>query len=159
MSTHYVLSLVVVIVVAIAARFALPNLPLAHKAQRISAADALLVGLGVTGLLAHCTAMFFPELVDPFPWTAQAMIQIRGLSTPSVVWFVVPCCLVLLGLRRIHPAALGAMAMSLVGVGISMYNGSGLTAHLAWIFILIVVMVAAAAAFILPPQRTRLATP
>ncbi|MEO8329977.1 MAG: hypothetical protein ABI586_08235 [Candidatus Nanopelagicales bacterium] len=157
MSTRYVLSLVVVVVVAIVARFALPNLPLAHKAQRISAADALLVGLGVTGLLAHCTAMFFPELVDPFPWTAQAMIQIRGLGTASIVWYVVPCCLVLLGLRRIHPAALGAVAVSFAGVGISMYNGSSLTAHLAWIFALIVVMVAVAAAFILPPRRTSLA--
>ena len=133
------------------------SLPLAHKAQRISVTDAALVGLGVTGLVAHCMAMFFPELVDPIPWTAQAMIQIRGLGTASVVWFVVPCFLVLLGLRRIHPAALGAVAISLAGVGITMYNGSDLTTHLAWIFTLVVVMVAVGAAFIRPPRRTPIA--
>ncbi|MEP6665273.1 MAG: hypothetical protein ABJA81_02390 [Nocardioidaceae bacterium] len=149
----------VVVAVAVGARIVFPGLPLSQKANRISAADAVLVGLGVTGLLAHCTAMFFPELVDSFPWTTTATTQIRGLSTASVVYFVVPCCLVLLGLRRIHPAALGAVAISLAGVGTSMYNGGSLAAHLGWIFILVMVMVAVAAAFVLPPQRTPLARP
>ncbi|MCZ3386635.1 MAG: hypothetical protein LH630_06650 [Actinomycetia bacterium] len=159
MSIPYISSLAVLVILAVSARFALPGLPLSQKANRISAADAVLIGLGVTGLLAHCMAMFFPELVDPFPWTTTATTQIRGLSTASVVWFVVPCCLVLFGLRRIHQAAFGAVAVSLVGVGISMYNGGSLAAHLGWIFVLVLVMVAVAAAFVLPPRRTPLARP
>jgi hypothetical protein len=100
--------------------------------------------------------MFFPQLVDPLPGLDAAASDIRALGTASIVWYAVPAVLVLLGLRHQHVIGQVAVAIALAAVGITMYNGGSLQAHLAAIFVSVLVLAGVTAALLLPPwQRAR----
>lgn len=153
MSSWFVVSLTLVVAVVLGARLLVPALPLRTVAGRISVTDAVLGGLGVLGLAFHCLAMFFRRLVEPLPGTDAAITDIRALGTASIVWYVVPAGLVLLGLRRGHRVALTVAALAFTAVGVTMYDGGSLDVHLAAIFASVVVLAVVVAALVLPPSR------
>ena len=125
-------------------------------AKTVTVADMVLLGVGVAVLAFHCGAMFFPELVDPLPGVDAVASDIRALGAASIVWYVVPAVLVLLGLRRQHLIGQAAVAIALAAVGTTMYNGGSLQAHLAAIFVSVLILVGVTAALLLPPgQRAR----
>ena len=152
-STPFVLSLLVVVALILGVRFSLPALPSRRHARRVTAADALLVGFGVAGLALHCGAMFFQSVVDALPGTGAVISDINALGTASVVLYAVPAALVVLGLRRQHPAAPAAAALALTAVGVTMYDGGSLSTHLTAIFLSGVVLAVIASALVLPPWR------
>ena len=153
MSTRFVVGLVVVVAVVLGARVLSADLPERRFAKRVTVVDTVLLGVGVAILAFHCGAMFFPRLVDPLPGVDAAAGDIRALGTVSIVWYVVPAVLVLLGLWRQHLIGQAAVAVALAAVGITMYNGGSLQAHLAAIFMSVLNLVGVTAALLLPPWR------
>lgn len=154
-SSSFVASLAALVVIAIGARFLLAPLPLRRVAMRVTPTDAILAGVGMVGLVFHCAAMFFRGLVEPLPGLDTAIADIRALGIASVIWYVTPAVLVLLGLRRQHPIALAVLALALAAVGFTMYNGGALQPHLTAIFVFVVILSSIAATLVLPPWRRR----
>lgn len=153
MSAAFVVSVAAVVAVILGSRFLLTALPLAHIALPISIADAVLAGVGVLGLAFHCGAMFSRSLVAWLPGTGPAIHEIGALGTASVIWYLVPALAVLLGLRRQHPLAVVVVALALAAVGITMYDGGSLQAHLTAIFVAVVILAGVATTLLLPPWR------
>lgn len=153
MSTGYVAVLAGVVVVLLGARLLLPGLPLRRSAVRLTGSDAALAGLGVLGLVFHCGAMFFSPLFSAIPGSGPAIAAINALGTASLIGYVIPALLVLAGLRRQHRATLLGLALALLAVGITMYDGGALNIHLAAIFLTIVLLAGVAAALVQPPRR------
>lgn len=154
MSNAFVIGLGLTVLAVLGARFLLSGLPLRGLARRITLPDVGLLVVGVAGLVFHCVAMFFRRLVDPLPGAGQAISDIRALETASIIWYVVPAALVLLGLRRIRPEALAATALAFIAVGVTMYNDGPLDIHLTAIFAAAVVLAAVVAILVLPPSRS-----
>jgi len=153
MSTPFLLSLAVVVVVVLGARFLSNGLPLRGLARRITLPDAALLVAGSVGLAFHCVAMFFRRVLDPLTGADAAISDIRALGTASIIWYVVPAFLVLIGLRRVHPAALASAASAFVAVGVTMYDNGPLDIHLAAIFASVVALALVSATLVLPPSR------
>lgn len=149
MSTAYLLWLAAVVLALGAARLLLSGLPVRPFAARVPPGQALLILVGGLGLAFHCTAMFFRDAVGWLP--AAAVDAVRGLGPASAIWYAVPALLLLLGLRRQHPAAVGLVALALLGVGVTMYDGSPVTTHLATIFVSVVVTAGVLAVLARPP--------
>ena len=154
MSNQFVVSLALVVAVVLAARLLVSALPLRGMARRLKVADVALVVVGAAGLAFHCVAMFFRRLVDPLPGADVAISDIRALGTASIIWYVVPAALVLLGLRRVHPVGLGVTALAFTAVGVTMYNEGPLDIHLTAIFASVVVLALVSATLVLPPVTT-----
>lgn len=152
-STQFLVILAVVVGVVLGARLVLTALPLRGLARRVTIGDACLAVVGAAGLAFHCVAMFFRRLVEPLPGTDAVVTDIRALGTASIIWYVVPAVLVLLGLRRAHPVGLAAAALTFVAVGVTMYSSGPLDIHLAAIFASVVALALIIATLVLPPTR------
>ena len=151
MSTSYLVGLLTAVAVVFGARLVLAALPVRRFAMPVTVTDASLFGVGVAGLALHCGAMFVSGWVEPLP---EAVISdIRALGTASIIWYVVPAVLVILGLRRQHPVTLAMIALALVAVGITMYDGSSLQVHLTVIFVSVVLLAGVVAMLVLPPWQ------
>lgn len=153
MTGRFVVSLVIVVGLLLAARLVLPALPLRRPARPASLPDAAVTGVGMLGLVFHCTAMFNRGLVDWLPGSAGPIEQIRALDAYSQVWYIVAAVLVMLGLRRQQPAALLAIALALGAVGVTMYDKGGLQPHLVAIFAFVTILAAVMTMLVLPPGR------
>jgi hypothetical protein len=155
MSNAFVLSLAAAVVLVLAARLLVAPLPSRRHARVITLPEALVAAAGIGGLALHCGSMFFPSVISALPGTGRAMSDINGLGTASILWYVVPAALVMIGLRRQHPAAVATVALALSAVGITMYDGGSLNVHLTAIFVSVVVLAGVVSALVLPPwQRT-----
>ena len=151
MSPVFLLSLAAVVAVLLGARVLLPALPIRGRARRLSQVDAVLAGAGLAGLAFHCLAMFFRRTVEWVPGADAVTADIRSLGTASIIWYVVPAVLVLVGLRHQHPGALAVVAVALTAVGVTMYDGGPLQTHLGAIFGTVLVFALVSATVVLPP--------
>lgn len=158
MTAGFSIALAAVSVLILLARFALRQLPLAGRAVRIAVGDALLLGVGVLGLAFHCTAMFYRQLFDVIVVLQPLVALVNAMGVASIVLFVVPALLLLLGLRHQHWAALVALTLTLIFVGITMYLVGPLQVHLAAIFVSVVALVGVVALLVLPPWRRQTVT-
>ncbi len=140
MPLPYAVALVGTVLLALVLRMAVPRSPVPRLARPLPRVDAVVAGLGVLGLVFHCTAMFYRRVVEAIPGTSAAVDLVNRMGPASVVMYVVPAVLVLVGLRRQHPAVLGLLTLALVAVGVTMYNGSPLPTHLATIVATAVVL-------------------
>lgn len=159
MSAVFVIGLATVVAVILGARYLLPALPLRGVARLVTVRDLLLSGAGVAGLALHCGAMFFPRLIEPVPGAGGVMGDIRALGAASIIWYVVPAAMVLIGLRRQHPVALSTVALALMAVGVTMYDGGALQVHLTAIFVSVLALASTASLLVLPPWRRGPAVP
>ena len=153
MSTSFLVSLAAVVFVVMAVRLVVPALPLRAVARPLTVPDTLLVAVGLIMLAFHCVAMFFRDRVDPLPGTSAIIEDIRALGTPSMIWFIVPAGLLLLGLRRLHPVAFVVASLSLAAVGVTMYNDGSLQVHLIAIFVAVTALAGIAAALVRLPRQ------
>lgn len=158
-STGFLVSLVAVVLAVLGARFLIAALPLRRGTVRLTVADLVLVTIGMAGLIFHCGAMFFQSVVKALPGTDPVVGWINALGTTSIILYVVPAALILLGLRRQSLIPLAVVALGLTAVGVTMYNGGSLQAHLTAIFISVVLLAANAAMLIQPPGRRSQAAP
>lgn len=148
MPNSFLWSLTLVVVALLGARLLLALLPLRSVARPLPLPDMGLVVVGALGLVLHCAAMFYPSAVEALPGTEGVIIDIQAMGTASIVWFVVPGILVVVGLMRQHPVAPGVVALALAAVGVTMYGGSTLSVHLASIFFFTVALAAVASALV-----------
>jgi hypothetical protein len=146
-----------VVAVLLASRFLIGALPLRNVATRLPVLDAIVVSVGLVGLVFHCGAMFFRREVDALPGAHSTIATITALGTASIIWYVVPAALVLIGLRRQHPIALTIVAVAFAAVGYTMYDGGALATHLSAIFFSVVLLATVAAFLIVPPWKPSLA--
>jgi hypothetical protein len=141
MTAGFSISLAVICALMAVARFALPQLPLAKASVRVSGAEVALLGVGILGLIFHCTAMFYRLLFGGIPAARPLVDAVNGMGAASVALYVVPAVLTLISLRHQHRIALTVMTLALISVGLTMYLGSPLRLHLASIFLAVVVFV------------------
>ena len=152
MSLRFVVSLTVVVVAVLSARFLFAGLPLRRLARPIGVTDSVVAGVGLAGLAFHCGAMFYRTFVERLPGTLDIIADIRALGTASVIWYCVPAVLVLFGLRRQHPVASAVVALAFAAVGITMFNGGTLRAHLVAIFVAVTILAGIVTTLLLRPQ-------
>ena len=125
----------------------------ASNSRGASRPDVVLVLLGWLGLTFHCSAMFYRSAVESIPGTGSLVETVNAMSTGSVVAFTVPAALLLIGLRRARPWLIGSVFAALAAVGVTMYNGGSLNAHLTAIFVAIA-LIGFATAELLAAGRT-----
>ena len=134
MPLMFSISLVVTIVLVLVSRAVVPGLPLRTRARAASPADLTILTLGVVGLLLHCGAMFFRDVVAGLPATAGYIATVTGPGIGGVALFVAPSLAVLIGLRGQLRVPVALLAAALLAVGVTMYGAFPLAAHLAAIF-------------------------
>ena len=157
MSATFVVSLTLVVLALLAARLLHPALPLRGRATNLRFAEVALIVVGLTTLTFHCGAMFFTTLVARLPGTDAAIDAIRALGTASLLWYVVPACVVLSGLRRVHWGAFTVIGLALLAIGVTMYNGGPVEQHLLAIWFGVVLLAAVVATLVRPPSSSVIA--
>ena len=155
MTAEFSISLAVVCALILLARLVIPRLPLTRLAVRVSGGDVALLGVGITGLTFHCTAMFFRPVFDGIPAAAPLVDAVNAMSVASIALFVVPSLLLLIGFRHQHWVALTAVSLALVAVGLTMYIGSPLRVHLTTIFIVVVILTAVLSLLVKAPWQRK----
>lgn len=113
--------------------------------------DIVLTAVGAAGLILHCTAMFRPRSLTLMGALRPLVRTIDDLGPASIALYVAPAVLVLVGLRRIGPIWFAVLALALIAVGITMYDGGPLRVHL--VAITAAVLVLAAAVALRTPRR------
>ncbi|WP_427007906.1 hypothetical protein [Pseudarthrobacter sp. H2] len=154
MTTDFVGGLAVVVLLLLLARLVVPGLPPQSLAARLTPVDAGLAAAGIAGLVLHCASMFFEPVVSSFPGSAAVISQINSMGPASVIWYAVPSLLLLAGLRRHDTVVLAVLAVALLTVGVTMYNGAALWIHLDAVFAAGVVTAAILFLLVVPPWRT-----
>ncbi len=140
MTAEFSISLAVLSVLILLARFLLPQLPIAGAARQLSMADLVILVVGAVGLTFHCTAMFYRPLFDGLSFLAPLVSMVNALGVGSIILYTVPAVLVLVGLRRQHPFTLTAAGIALIAVGVTMYvRGLG-SWHLTAIFVTVLLL-------------------
>ena len=76
------------------------------------------------------------------------------MSTTSIVLYIVPAVIVLAGLRRQGPVALTLVAVTLIAVGVTMYDSGPLNVHLVAITVAALSLAITTAPLVLRPKRT-----
>ena len=147
-------TLLVIVVVLVALRLSVRALPLRGWSRPIRPFDLVLAALGVLGLVLHCGAMFFPAVLGVVPGSDGYAAVVNALQTGSVVLYVLPAVLTVVGLRRQHPLVVALLAIALLVVGITMYDGGPLDQHLAAISAAVLVLAATGTLLITPPARS-----
>ena len=155
MSSSYVVALVVLVVAIGMARLVLPVSPWRRVSVQLHPVDVVLAVLGLLGLAFHCGAMFYRSTILSLPGTETAVAHINALGVVSMVAFVAPAALLIVGLRTISSRALALIVLALAAVGTTMYDGGPLAAHLAAIFATVVLLALCAATLIGRPQTGR----
>lgn len=108
--------------------------------------------VGTAGLVLHCTAMFDRALLTALPGSGTYIDAVNGMGAASVVLYVLPAVLVLIGLRRQPRVAVGLLAAVLAAVAVTMYDHGQLAAHLTAIFGSAVLLAAVLALFAQSPR-------
>jgi hypothetical protein len=155
MSAPFVVSLSIVVGIVLGSRFLFPALPVPRHARPLTVLDALLLGIGVAGLTFHCGSMFFRSIVEALPGTTKAINDIDALGNASKIGYALPAALVVLGFRHQQPAAIALVAAALTAVGVTMYDGGSLPAHLTAIFIAVVAITSVVSMLALPSPALR----
>lgn len=155
MTTDFVVGFAVVVLLLLLARLMVPGLPPKRLAVRLTLLDLGLAAAGIAGLILHCASMFFEPLVSSFPGSAGVISQINSMGPASVIWYVVPSLLLLAALRRHKPVVLAVLAVVLLTVGVTMYNGAALWIHLDAVFAAGVVTAGILFLLVVPPWRTQ----
>jgi len=100
---------------------------------RVLRLDRLGLAVAVVALLAlalHCAAMFFPAVVASVPGSTGTARAVRDLGVVSQIAYWVPAGILLIALRRAWPPLLVVEGGVLLAVGVTMFFGFSLPAHL-----------------------------
>ena len=102
----------------------------------VSVAVAVASGLA---LVFHCAAMFFAPWIDVVPLLQPAADMVREMGAASQIAYWAPAAALLLAWRRVWWPACVPLAISLAGVGATMFWPYPLSVHLAWITAAVIV--------------------
>jgi hypothetical protein len=90
-------------------------------------------------LVFHCAAMFFGPWIDAVSFLLAPADMVRGMGAGSQVAYWLPAAALVVAWRRVWGPALGALVVTLAGVGVTMYWPFPLGVHLAWLTAVIIV--------------------
>ncbi len=110
-----------------------------RRATVIPPSALVIAAAAALALVFHCAAMFFAPWTDAIPGARIPGDAIRAMGDASRWAYAVPAALLVLAVRNLWWPALLALAVALLGVGITMYGPFSLGTHLAWLAALIVV--------------------
>jgi hypothetical protein len=127
--------LVGVVVLVIASRFVFARRLRTRAGRPVRVIDGALIMVGTLGLVFHCFAMFYRSAASSVPFARPFVEAVNGMGPASVTLFVVPAALLLVGLRHQHAYVITIEVLTLLAVGVTMYDHRGLAAHLTAIFI------------------------
>jgi len=147
MPLPWTVTLVAVVVVALALRVGLRQLPV-RAASAIGVGRAAALAVGVLGLVAHCGAMFFTTTARAVPGSGGYIDGVNGMGRTSMVLYAVPALLVVAGLWRVPRPVLAVVVLLFVVVGVTMYDGGPLTVHLTAILLVVTTLAATVAALV-----------
>ncbi len=142
------LAAVVLLLFVVRLTIVLTRAPAVPGAREITRANAVMVAIAILGLTFHCAAMFYRGLVDSLPGTDDLIAMVNGMGVESLILYTIPALLLLVGLRSQNRAAVAVLAVALVAVGVTMYNGGPVTVHLITIFATVTVIAAIVALLI-----------
>lgn len=125
-------ALVGLVLALVVLRQSVPGLP-PRAARTLAPVDLAVLLLGVLGLVVHCTSMFFGFLLTWIVPIRPFLQLVNALGAGSQVAYAVPAVLVLVALRRQHWWALAGVFLTLLAVGVTMYDGSPLRLHVGTI--------------------------
>lgn len=148
MTEAYLLALIGTLLLLVAIRIVVPGLPVQRWTRPIRRLDALLVLVGDVGLVLHCAAMFARPFAMGIPGVSALVPAVNALGTTSLLLYIAPAALVLVGLRRLWPPVPAVVLIPLVAVGVTMYDGGPLRVHLAAISVAVVLLAAAPLLFV-----------
>ncbi|MFC5929811.1 hypothetical protein D6T64_05995 [Cryobacterium melibiosiphilum] len=114
-----------------------PFLP--GRAVRLGPVARTVAVLSVAALVFHCSAMFFEPWVNAISFLRPLAAEVNAMGGVSQVAYWVPAALLLLAWRRVWWPGLVLLAVTLVGVGVTMYWPYPLVVHLGWLAAVIVV--------------------
>jgi len=154
-STGFVLSLGVVLLLMLLSRLLIPGLPLGGPAVRLTTPDLALAAVGVIGLVFHCASMFYRSWVASIPGTEDIITQINAMGMASMIWFIAPSLLLLVGLRRHNRVALLVLVAALTAVGVTMYTATPVSVHVGTIFAAATSMAAIMFFLVIPPWQSK----
>ena len=149
MTEAYLLALIGTLLLLVAIRIVVPGLPVQRWMRPIRRLDALLVLVGDVGLVLHCTAMFARPFAMGIPGVSALVPAVNALGITSLLLYLAPAALVLVGLRRLWPPVPAVVLIALVAVGATMYDGGPLRVHLMAISVAVVLLAAAPLLFVL----------
>lgn len=153
MTTGYLSALIGTLLLLVVIRILVPGLPVQRWTRPIRRLDALLLLVGSVGLVVHCLAMFARPFASEVPGVSALVPSIDALGPASVLLYIAPAVLVLLGLRRLWPPVPAVVLIALVAVGVTMYDGGPLRVHLTAISVAVVVLAAVPLLFVSPFGR------
>ena len=148
------LTLGAVVVVALVLRITLRQLPL-RASSPIGVGRVTALAVGVLGLVAHCTAMFFTRVARAVPGSGGYVDGVNGMGLPSMALYAVPALLVVAGLWRVPRSALAVVVALFLVVGVTMYDGGPLAVHLTAIVLIVTALAATVAALVGGGDRRR----
>jgi hypothetical protein len=128
-----------------------PFLP--GRAVGLSSLARTVAVVSAAALVFHCAAMFFTPWVNAIGWLRPLAAEVNAMGVASQVAYGAPAVLLLLAWRRVWWPGLVLMAVTLVGVGVTMYWPYALVVHLAWLAAVIVAGVFVGAALTGPRAR------
>lgn len=114
-------------------------------------------GVSIAALVFHCSAMFFGPWVNALAFLRPLAAEVNAMGTPSQIAYWVPAAALLLAWRRVWWPGLVLMAVTLAGVGVTMYWPYPLTVHLWWLGAVIVAGVFVSSSLIRPRDRPAVA--
>ena len=119
----------------------------------LSPVELAVGGVAVALLVFHCAAMFFAGWVDAVPFAETPARSVRALGVASQLAYWLPSAGLVIALRRLWLPALGLLAVTLVGVGVTMFVPHALSTHLAWLASAVVTVVLIVTSLVVPRGR------
>ena len=132
---------------------------LASPAVALRPWERALVVVGGALLIFHCTAMFFGPWVDAVPGLEPAARAVRASGVASQIAYWAPAAAIVVGWRRVWWPALASVAVTLVGVGATMFSPFPLLVHLVWLTALILSTLAVSMFLVGDPRKPAVRQP
>lgn len=137
-----------VAVLAAAGRLVVGGPFLQRRAVPLHRPEVLLAAAALLALVFHCASMFFAPWTDALPGGRALGDAVRALGTASQVAYWLPAVVLLLAVRRVWWPGLLVLAVTLAGVGYTMFWPHSLPTHLAWLAAAVLAVVAVASSLI-----------
>ena len=149
--------LLAVAVLAGAARLVTGGPLLPRRAVPLRRTELLLAGSALLVLVFHCASMFFAPWTDALPGGRALGDAVRAGGPASQWSYWLPAVALLGALRRLWWPGLLLLAVTLAGVGYTMFWPHPLHTHLAWLAAAVLTVVAVAGLLVGRPEGTRAA--
>ena len=128
-----------------------------RRAVPLRRVELLLAAIALLALVFHCAAMFFAPWTDALPGGRALADVVRALGAGSQWAYWLPAVALIVALRRVWWPGPVLLAVTLAGVGFTMFWPHALPTHLAWLAAAVLSVVAVASSLVGSRGGTRAA--